>query len=73
VTFIGAVCRQIPSVRRDVAAWHHGWRFWACHCGNRVETIDGSTIVQCDGCNRTDMEEWVPPAVARERERGDGA
>lgn len=51
--------------------WHYGRRFWACHCGNRVETIDGSTITRCDGCNRTDMEEWVPPAVARDRARGE--
>lgn len=61
-------CRP-KSRRHDVRPWHHGRRFFVCHCGYRAETIDGSALDTCEECGRRDFAEWVPPAVRRARQQ----
>jgi hypothetical protein len=50
--------------------WHEGRRFFTCPaCCARDESLIGEIITTCWVCGGK-MDEWVPPAVQRERDEG---
>jgi hypothetical protein len=48
--------------------WWTGRTFYACPCGERVETLAPAppAVIKCDRCKEHTMAQWIPPAVARE-------
>lgn len=49
-------------------AWHDRRTFYRCPCGARDEiTGDAPATLACWSCRTGTAEQWVPPAVARDR------
>lgn len=51
-------------------AWYDGRTFFACPCGARDERTGGDQprTIQCWSCKQKSARQWLPPAVARERQ-----